>query len=42
MGFLPENGAGAVLTELGLEVVVVFLNGETTVFGVEVFLFEGG
>lgn len=39
--FLPENGAGAVLTELGLEVVVVFLEGETLDFGVGVFLFKG-
>lgn len=36
VGFLPDKGAGAVLTELGLAVVVVFLDGETTVFAVEV------
>ncbi len=36
VGFLPKNGAGAVLTELGLEVVVVFLDSETTVFAVDV------
>lgn len=37
MGFLPENGAGAVLTELGLAVVVVFLDGDEV--GDESFLF---
>lgn len=36
VSFLPESGAGAVLAELGLEVVVVFLDGETTVLAVEV------
>lgn len=35
VGFLPESGAGAVLVEPGLEVVVVFLDGETTVFAGE-------
>jgi len=34
VGFLPENGAGAVLTELGLVVVEVFL--DSAVFAVEV------
>lgn len=38
MVFLPENGAGAVLTLLGLEVVVFFLDG---VFVVD-FLVGGG
>lgn len=36
VGFLPEIGAGPVLVKLGLEVVVDFLDGETTVFAVEV------
>lgn len=39
VGFLPESRAGAVLTELGLKVVVVLLDGETTVFTVEVETF---
>lgn len=40
-GFLPENDAGAVLT--GLDVVVVFLDGDGTVFTVvgEIFLVCG-
>lgn len=38
LGFLPDNGAGAVFTELGLEVVVVFFDGEVAVFDADVFL----
>lgn len=41
LSFLPENGAGAVFTELGLEVVVVFFDGETAVFDVDVFFVVG-
>lgn len=41
-GFLPLNGAGGLLTELGLEVVVVLLEGETAVFGVDAFVLVGG
>lgn len=41
-GFLPLNGAGGLLTELGLEVVVVLLDGEAAVFGVDAFVLVGG
>lgn len=40
-GFLTLSGAGGLLTELGLEVVVL-LKGETAVFGVEAFGLVGG
>lgn len=40
-GFLPLNGAGGLLTELGLEVVVL-LDGETAVFGTDAFGLVGG
>lgn len=41
-GFLPLNGAGGLFTELGLEVVVVLLEGKTAVFGVGAFVLVGG
>lgn len=40
-GFLPLNGAGGLLPELGLGVVVV-LEGETAVFGADAFGLGGG
>lgn len=40
-GFLPLNGAGGLLTELGLEVVVVRVEGEPAVFGVDDFVLVG-
>lgn len=36
VGFFPEIGAGAVFTEVGLDVVVAFFEGETPTFAVEV------
>lgn len=39
-GFLPLNGAGELLTEPGLEVVVL-LESETAVFGNDTFSFNG-